>query len=161
MPILALLPISFNYEKPRIRQTFSAAKNCSANECEWVRMTAMDFQVYFLSKYTPRKDIIIIFPNKKIPCFHAVLCILLFETFFARSLKACNQISFSVLHYRQPTKLQEGNVFSRVCLSLCPQGGVLMWSLPWCIRPHCTDSWLWPWPLPPLRPLTWDMGSSH
>ena len=25
--------------------------------------------------------------------------------------------------YLQPMKLQEGNVFSHICLSLCPQGG--------------------------------------
>ena len=32
--------------------------------------------------------------------------------------------------YRPPIKLQEGNVFSRVCLTFCPQGGRgLMWPL--------------------------------
>ena len=36
-------------------------------------------------------------------------------------------------YYHPPTKLWQGNVFSRVCPSFCP-GGVLCDHYPWCIR---------------------------
>ena len=50
------------------------------------------------------------------------------------------------LHYRPPTKLRKGNVFSRICLSFCPWGVSCDHYL-WCIGSHCTGTS----PDPPLR----------
>ena len=42
-------------------------------------------------------------------------------------------------NYYPPMKLREGNVFSRVCLSICPQGeGVVCDHYPWCIGLNCS-----------------------
>ena len=54
--------------------------------------------------------------------------------------------------YHPPTKLREGNVFSRVCLSFCPQGVGPMWPLPmmqWTslYSPNCSSPTLCTWDL--------------
>ena len=41
-----------------------------------------------------------------------------------------SMLHFVIYFYHSPTKLQEGNVFSRVFLSVCLLTGGPMWSLP-------------------------------
>ena len=55
------------------------------------------------------------------------------------STKASNVVVQLQNIYQLPVKLWEGNVFSHVCLSFCPQGGPAL-SLPWCIGPHNTGT---------------------
>ena len=55
--------------------------------------------------------------------------------------------------YCPPTKLREGNVFSRVCLST--RKGVPCDHYPQCIGPHCKPPTAGPGPA--SRPLTWDL----
>ena len=50
--------------------------------------------------------------------------------------------------YHPPTKLREGNIFSRVCLSFCPQGSPHTGPRPW--PPAITTPYRdFPWPCPP------------
>ena len=52
--------------------------------------------------------------------------------------------------YHPPTKLREGNIFSRVCLSFCPQGSPHTGPRPWPWPPAITTPYRdFPWPCPP------------
>ena len=60
--------------------------------------------------------------------------------------------------YHPLTKLWEGHIFGRVCLSFCPRReGVLCDHYPWCSWPHCTGSWPWhcTGPQPPPSGILW------
>ena len=46
---------------------------------------------------------------------------------------------FAEVFYRSPTKLREGNIFSRVCLSVHSRGSLYRTSAP---APSCTGPWL-------------------
>ena len=49
----------------------------------------------------------------------------------------CDTRQQSETFYRPPTKLWKGNVFSRVCMSVCPREcGDPMWHYSWYIEPH-------------------------
>ena len=68
-----------------------------------------------------------------------------------------DQMNNSTSYYRPPTKLQEGNVVSHVCPSVCQSvhgEGVSCDHYPWCFGPHCTGPSIsspsplcQPWPL--------------